>query len=159
MGGFFGDRLGRKGGLRGRVWWLAIAIAGEAVALLCFSQMTLLPLAIGSMIVFSLFVQMSEGATYGVVPFINKRNLGLVAGIVGAGGNVGAVLCGFVLRQSDGNYQTVFYALAGTIVFCALAILTIRFRPHEEEAARTEMVNTLVSASKTAAPSEKTQLA
>ena len=37
------------------------------------------------MIVFSLFVQMSEGATYSVVPFINKKALGSVAGIVGAG--------------------------------------------------------------------------
>ena len=38
------------------------------------------------MIVFSLFVQMSEGATFSVVPFINRRALGSVSGIVGAAG-------------------------------------------------------------------------
>ena len=42
------------------------------------------------MIIFSFFVQISEGATYGIVPFINKKALGTVAGLVGAGGNAGA---------------------------------------------------------------------
>ena len=32
-----------------------------------------------------------DGATYSIVPFINKKALGSVAGIVGAGGNMGAV--------------------------------------------------------------------
>ena len=61
-----------------------------------FSRATHLPIAIGTMIVFSLFTQMSEGATYSVVPFINKKALGSVAGIVGAGGNFGAVSAGFL---------------------------------------------------------------
>jgi nitrate/nitrite transporter NarK len=32
---------------------------------------------------------MSNGATYGIVPFVNEKNVGLVSGIVGAGGNLG----------------------------------------------------------------------
>ena len=63
--------------------------------------MTVLPVAIGTMIVFSLFVQMSEGATYSVVPFVNKKALGSVAGIVGAGGNMGAVAAGFLFRAEE----------------------------------------------------------
>src|SRR5690606_13801735 len=98
LGGLFGDRFGAKYGLKGRVRWLAVSIAVEGVALILFSQMTLLPFALGTMIVFSLFVQMSEGATYSVVPFINKRALGAVAGIVGAGGNFGAVSAGFLFK-------------------------------------------------------------
>ncbi|MAG56051.1 MAG: MFS transporter, partial [Planctomycetes bacterium] len=86
LGGFISDRFVRKGGLKGRVRWLFIALFIEGIALIFFSQMAVLALAIPMMIVFSLFVQMSEGATYSVVPFINKRALGAVSGIVGAGG-------------------------------------------------------------------------
>ncbi|MHC5067307.1 MAG: MFS transporter [Planctomycetota bacterium] len=141
-GGFFGDRLGRKWGLRGRVNWLFLTLIGEAVALLCFSQFTILPLAIASMIVFSLFVQMSEGATYSVVPFVNKRSLGLVAGIVGAGGNIGAVTAGF-LKKGLGDQQTVLLILAGCIAGCAVATLLVRFRKPEEDAARQELVRSV----------------
>ena len=41
---------------------------------------------------------MSEGATFSVVPFINRKALGSVAGIVGAGGNAGAVAAGFLFK-------------------------------------------------------------
>ena len=84
LGGFFGDKLGIKLGLRGRVMFLGTVLALEGLALILFSQMATLLLAVGSMIIFSLFVQMSEGATFSVVAFINRRALGSVAGIVGA---------------------------------------------------------------------------
>ena len=75
--------------------FLFVVLLGEGVMLMLFSQIAVLVLAVGMMIVFSLFVQMSEGATFGIVPFINRKALGAVAGIVGAGGNAGAVAAGF----------------------------------------------------------------
>ncbi len=98
LGGFISDRFVRTGGLKGRVRWLFMALFIEGIALIFFSQVSVLVLAIPAMIVFSLFVQMSEGATYSIVPFINKKALGSVAGIVGAGGNMGAVAAGFLFR-------------------------------------------------------------
>ncbi len=75
-----------------------------------FSQMQVLALAIAIMLVFSLFVQMAEGATFGIVPFVNKKALGAVAGIVGAGGNAGAVAAGFLFRSESLSYQQgLFY--------------------------------------------------
>jgi NNP family nitrate/nitrite transporter-like MFS transporter len=71
----------------------------EGVGLMIFSQQAALPAAIATLILFSLFVQMSEGATYSAVPFINKKALGAVAGIVGAGGNAGAVAAGFLFKN------------------------------------------------------------
>ena len=41
---------------------------------------------------FSLFVQMAEGTSYGMVPFMNREQLAVVSALVGAGGNVGAWL-------------------------------------------------------------------
>ncbi len=97
-GGIIGDKFGHQWGLRGRVRWLFLALFIEGLALMLFSRITVLPLAIGTMIVFSLFVQMSEGATYSVVPFINKKALGSISGIVGAGGNMGAVCAAFLFK-------------------------------------------------------------
>ena len=91
LGGFLGDKMGIRFGLKGRVMFLGAVLLVEGLALILFSQMATLLLAVGAMILFSLFVQMSEGATFSVVPFINRRALGSVAGIVGAGGNAGAV--------------------------------------------------------------------
>ncbi len=84
LGGYISDKFVQKGGLKGRVRWLFIALLIEGCALLLFSRMNVLALAIPTMIIFSLFVQMSEGATYSVVPFINKKALGAVAGILPA---------------------------------------------------------------------------
>merc|ERR1711988_113603 len=44
------------------------------------------------MILFSLCVQAAEGLHYGVVPYVSRPALGVVSGMVGAGGNLGAVI-------------------------------------------------------------------
>ena len=138
LGGFISDKFVQKGGLRGRVKWLFIALIIEGFALMLFSQMTLLHLAIPSMIVFSLFVQMSEGATYSVVPFINKKALGAVAGIVGAGGNMGAVAAGFLLRSEDISYQQALLILGVLVAGFSFFTFLVRFSPAQEKAAKEE---------------------
>jgi NNP family nitrate/nitrite transporter-like MFS transporter len=101
LGGVISDRCSAAWGLRGRIGWLFVALLGEGLLLMLFSQAGILPLAIGLMLAFGLFVKMSNGATYAVVPFINRRALGTVAGIVGAGGNVGAVLAGLLFGEPE----------------------------------------------------------
>lgn len=139
LGGFFGDRLGRKWGLNGRVRWLCVALLCEGIALLCFSQMHILPLAITAMIIFSLFTQMSEGATYSVVPFINKQSVGLISGIVGAGGNVGAVCAGFLFKTDSSWWPTALFILGCCVSCSAFLTLAIRFKPAEEKFAHQEI--------------------
>jgi NNP family nitrate/nitrite transporter-like MFS transporter len=126
LGGMFGDRFGIKYGLKGRVRWLFAAVCIEGVLLMVFSRMTTLPLAIASLVLFSLFVQMSEGATYSVVPFVNKKALGAVSGIVGAGGNFGAVSAGFLLKGFDG-WSTGLFVLGGIVCVVSVLALTVRF--------------------------------
>src|SRR5439155_2261283 len=72
LGGIVSDKCNRRWGLRGRTLLLAGTIAAEGVALMLFSQARWLPFAIGSMMLAGLFVKMSNGATYSVVPFVNK---------------------------------------------------------------------------------------
>jgi len=135
LGGFISDKFVQKGGLRGRVRWLFIALLIEGVALVFFSQMRVLALAIPVMIVFSLFVQMSEGATYSIVPFINKKAIGSVAGIVGAGGNMGAVAAGFLFYD---DYRVALLILGGLVILCSFATALVRFTPEMEQAAAGE---------------------
>ena len=81
LGGAVGDRCGRMWGLAGRARWLFIALFAEGVALMLFSQMSVLTLALPMLLLVGISVQISNGATYAVVPFINKQALGSVAGI------------------------------------------------------------------------------
>lgn len=131
LGGIFGDNFAALWGLRGRTTWLFIALLGEGLALMLFSQMPILILAIPTLVIFSLFTQMSEGATYSVVPFVNKKSLGAVAGVVGAGGNAGAVAAGFLFK-GEMPWDQVFLTI-GMIVTCvAFLALFIRFSPEKE---------------------------
>ncbi|HLW21252.1 MAG TPA: MFS transporter, partial [Cyclobacteriaceae bacterium] len=139
MGGYFGDRAGIKWGLSGRVRFLGAVVLVEGLALMLFSQMTLLPLAIGTMIIFSLFVQMAEGATFSVVPFINKKAIGTVSGIVGAGGNAGAVFAGFLFKMESFSYQEALAVLGLIVAVSSAFSLLIKFSFVDEQVAQSEL--------------------
>jgi NNP family nitrate/nitrite transporter-like MFS transporter len=148
LGGLFGDNFGSLWGLRGRAFWLFICIFCEGLALMMFSQMHVLFLALPALIVFSLFTQMAEGATYSVVPFINKKSLGAVAGVVGAGGNAGAVLAGFLFKNVV-DWSEAFFIL-GVIVTCAsFMAFFVRFSTRQEDEERANFaaanINTLLA--------------
>jgi NNP family nitrate/nitrite transporter-like MFS transporter len=134
LGGWIGDQCGNRWGFSGRVKWLFVALFCEGVALLLFSNATTLFMAIPLLVVFGLFVKMSNGATYAVVPFINRRALGAVAGIVGAGGNAGAVLAGFLLKTDGLNWHTALFILGAAITACSFLSLTVK--PCEEHEPR-----------------------
>ena len=145
LGGIFGDKMGIKFGLRGRVMFLGGVLLLEGVALILFSQMATLFLAVGAMIVFSLFVQMSEGATFSVVPFINRKALGSVAGIVGAGGNAGAVCFGFLFRAESLTYTDALTIVGVVVLIASSLVFVVRFSPETERAERTAMNNALAA--------------
>jgi NNP family nitrate/nitrite transporter-like MFS transporter len=134
LGGIVSDKFGLRWGLRGRAMLLAATVGLEGLGLILFSQARLLPLAVAAMLLTGLFLKMSNGATYAIVPFINKRALGAVAGIVGAGGNVGAVLAG-LLFKSDALTWPQALLILGVIVSASAALaVVVRFSEEEERA-------------------------
>ena len=139
LGGMFGDKFGIKFGLRGRVMFMGGVLLMEGLALILFSQMATLFLAVGAMIIFSLFVQMSEGATFSVVPFINRKALGSVAGIVGAGGNAGAVAAGFLFRMEGLTFADALLLIGIVVVAVAPLAFLVRFSPQREAEEKTAM--------------------
>ena len=99
---------------------------GEGLGLLWFAHASSATLAIVAMLCFGLFTHMACGATYALVPFIDRRALGGVAGIIGAGGNAGAVLAGFLFKGLGDTQQTL--SMLGLLVtLSALCAIAVRF--------------------------------
>jgi NNP family nitrate/nitrite transporter-like MFS transporter len=146
LGGWVSDRCSLTWGLRGRSALLFGTILAEGAALVLFSQMRWLPAAVAAMLMTGLFVKMSNGATYALVPFVNRPALGAVAGIVGAGGNLGAVAAGFLFKSSAIAWPQALFLLGAIIAACAPLALLVRFAPVEESAARREMETRLAGA-------------
>jgi NNP family nitrate/nitrite transporter-like MFS transporter len=82
---------------------------------------------------------MSEGATYSVVPFINRRALGSVAGIVGAGGNAGAVAAGFLFKGDALAWPTALFILGAAVTVASFASFGVTFNASAESDARLAM--------------------
>lgn len=132
LGGILSDKVALKKGLDGRTKILFILILGEGLFLMLFSHMNSAALAILSMTIFALFTHMACGATYALVPFIDREALGGVAGIIGAGGNVGAVAAGFLLKGMV-DIQTCLMVLGGLVVIAASSVMLIRFSVEHKE--------------------------
>lgn len=125
-GGIISDRMAKKKGLEARTRVLFALMIGEGLGLLWFSNTQTASLAIVAMITFGLFTHMACGATYALVPFIDRKALGGVAGIVGAGGNAGAVAAGFLLK-AVGDVQHCFAILGACALVSSVCALAIRF--------------------------------
>ena len=110
LGGIASDRIARRFGLDGRTWLLFGLMVGEGVGLLVSRTMDSVGLAVAAMLAFGLFTHMACGSTYALVPFIDRKALGGVAGIIGAGGNIGAVGAGFLVKAT-GNLPQALYLL------------------------------------------------
>jgi NNP family nitrate/nitrite transporter-like MFS transporter len=142
LGGICSDRIAQFWGLDGRTWLLFGLMMCEGVFLIAFSQMNSVALAITLMITFGLFTHMACGSLYALVPFIDRKCLGGVCGIIGAGGNIGGVAAGFLLRGT-GNIQFCFEILGIAAVICACGAAIIRFsvkKKQEEQALYDEAV-------------------
>jgi NNP family nitrate/nitrite transporter-like MFS transporter len=126
LGGIVSDRIAHHKGLDARTTLLFALMLGEGLGLLWFARSNTTGMAVLAMIVFGMFTHMACGATYALVPFIDRKALGGVAGIIGAGGNVGAVLAGFLLKAMV-DVQQCFAILGGIVVAGSLCAIAVRF--------------------------------
>lgn len=124
LGGIVSDKVGKKFGFNGKVSLLAILLLLEGIGIMLFANSGGLVMAIMMMFFFGLCLKMANGATYSIVPFINPKAVGSVAGIVGAGGNVGAMLIGFLFKSMP--YSTAFLYLGGGVFATGVVVLAVR---------------------------------
>jgi len=138
LGGIFGDKAGKKFGLKGRIIILGAFLLLEGVGIMIFSAMDTLTWAIVTMLLFALFLKMSNGATYSVVPFINKKAIGAVSGIVGAGGNVGAVLAGLLFTSNDISYRESLFTIGIAVMVVSVLSLFLGMVKRDEKVLQSE---------------------
>lgn len=130
LGGIVSDKVGQKFGLKGKGTLLGILLILEGLGIALFAASGSLMFAIIAMLIFALFLKMANGCTYGIVPFINKDNIGVVSGVVGAGGNIGAMLVGFLFKSENLTYADAFLYIGVGVVFIGLVVVVTKFQPN-----------------------------
>jgi NNP family nitrate/nitrite transporter-like MFS transporter len=128
LGGFASDKANAKMGMRGRLAWQTLCLVMEGVMVFIFANTNSLGVAIFIMVIFSSFVQAAEGSTYGIVPYVNPPCTGSISGIVGAGGNVGAVCFGLGFRQLE--TKQAFVLMASCIVVSGVISAFVCIKGH-----------------------------
>ena len=111
-GGLISDKFGRKKSM-------LIFMVGLAIGYAMMSQIGSgwpVALAVLATMFCSFFVQSGEGAVFAMVPLVQRRMTGQIAGMAGAYGNVGAV-CFLTVFASVDSPSTFF-----TVIACSSAI-------------------------------------
>ncbi|KAI7741364.1 hypothetical protein M8C21_000824 [Ambrosia artemisiifolia] len=129
MGGVISDKLGKRFGMRGRLWglWVVQTVAG--VMCIWLGRVNSLWGSIVVMCGFSFLVQAASGLTFGVVPFVSKRSMGVISGMTGSGGTVGAVVTQLLLFSGSTKFstQTGISLMGVMMIMSTLSLTTIYF--------------------------------
>ncbi len=150
LGGYISDRMtNRKRTMLAYMFGIAVgfllmAFIGKWSGLLdsdglrevvpTFDGIWWLVIAVGITVFASAFVQGAEGATFAVIPMVNKRMTGQIAGMAGAYGNVGAVI--YLVLFSLVDSRTFFFILAGGALISFFVTLFMLEEPKDAFAAK-----------------------
>lgn len=121
VGGILSDMAMQRNGMQGRLGLCVLTMVWQGVAILCWAYLAdSLTAAVLLLAVASLGIHLTEGAIFGIVPYINPVKSGQIAGTVGLGGNVGGIIFGACFMHL--SYEKTFTimgvaALASTIVY------------------------------------------
>ncbi|WP_278036095.1 MFS transporter [Flavobacterium nitratireducens] len=152
LGGIVADKVGKSYGFSGKNLLLALLLVVEGIGIIFFGMTNQLGVAIFLMFMFGMSLKMANGATYSLVPFVNPKAVGSVAGIVGAGGNIGAMLIAFLFKakaikfskdviNETGvsqtkdliDYTNAFYILGIIILITGVIVLAVKFAVKDKE--------------------------
>jgi MFS transporter, NNP family, nitrate/nitrite transporter len=146
LGGIAGDWAGGRWGLSGRSRLLGVTIFVEGLLMVLFSRLTILGPATAAFLLFGLFVCMACGVTYAVVPLVRPQAIGSVSGIVGAGGNFGAVLAAMLFKTESLSGANAFFILGSIVAATSFCALLLRFSEAKAAVPEIDPVTAFMSA-------------
>ncbi len=116
-GGLISDHFGRKRSLT--IFLLGLMLGYFLMSMIDSSWSIVIAVMITMLC--SFFVQAGEGAVFAIVPLVQRRMTGQIAGMAGAYGNIGAVsfLTVFAMVSST---STFFLTIAGAAVIALIAV-------------------------------------
>jgi len=130
LGGILSDWMNVRWAMTGRLWAHFISLFGQAVFLFLFGCVNSdmgWQIALPVLIVFSVFVNMAEGTSYGIVPYMIPEQLAVVSAMVGAGGTLGAVIATWSFYKYVEDDLLPFKLHAGYVMFWALTVFAMRW--------------------------------
>lgn len=120
LGGYLGDKLGRKP-------VILVSLGGSAAGffgLLLINHTWPLPLAMGVIVLAGVFLMAGNGANFCIAPLIRKPLTGQIAGLIGAYGNVGSVSFLTVLALFGAKIFFITMTVTGVFAFLACFLLS-----------------------------------
>ncbi|KAA8499042.1 High affinity nitrate transporter 2.5 [Porphyridium purpureum] len=129
LGGVSSDFMSTRFGMRGRLIVFFFSELAAGLFLIGFSRARVLGAAVPLLVLFSTCVQMAEGATFGVVPYVDRTCTGAIAGIVGAGGNVGAMTFGLLFSYGPREMPDAFLILGCIVSGIAFLVAPLAYGP------------------------------
>jgi len=128
LGGICSDSVYRNFGMRGRLWLQAALLFVEGLLIFSFIHTKILGLSIFILMLFAVSAQMTAGSSFGIAPYISPKASGTVTGIVGAGGNVGAICFGLIFRSMD--FYWSFIIMGCCVIMSSFTCSLMYIPPH-----------------------------
>ncbi|KAL6851837.1 major facilitator superfamily domain-containing protein [Trichoderma novae-zelandiae] len=108
LGGIISDLLYARFGLRAKMYWLLASALSQGIAMIGLGvYINKTNATIGGVIGFIVAIAITgfaaNGACYSIYGHLRPKNIGVVAGIVGAGGNIGGLLYTLIFKYQPGT--------------------------------------------------------
>jgi len=131
LGGILSDYLNKGYAMPGRLWAHFISLFGQAVMLFVFGCVTSdmgWPVALVVLCIFSIFVNMAEGTSYGIVPYMIPEEVPVVSAMVGAAGTLGALVATRLCYMTTEDDLDGFKYHAVYVMISALSVIPMRWQ-------------------------------
>merc|ERR1712107_312429 len=109
LGGIASDWANARWQMCGRLWMHFISLFGQGLFLfwLIDKDSGGWPVALTMLVIFAIFVNMAEGTSYGIVPYMIPTELAVVSAVVGAGGTLGAVIATWAFYKNFDTFTSL----------------------------------------------------
>jgi len=130
LGGLFSDWANKRWHMQGRLWAHFISLFGQSVFLflfVCVNSDMGWQIALPILIILAVFVNMAEGTSYAIVPYMIPSDLAVVSAMIGAGGTLGAVVATWGFYKNVGDTLLSFKFHAAYVLFWAITCFLMRW--------------------------------